>query len=94
MSLLKGFAMSTSCIDLLIEDLNKKLGDRPFYTLRELTLIGFFGSLPAARLALKKGDLVFIKISPRRFIIPRSVVLEYVRKNLSKGHQPTSSGKK
>lgn len=78
--------MPTSCIDLLAEELNRKLGDRPFYTLRQLTSIGFFGSVPAARLALKRGLLVFVKISPRRYVVPRSALLEYIRKNLSKGY--------
>lgn len=71
-------------METLVEELNIKLGDRPFYTLRELTSIGFFGSMPAARLALKQGRLTFVKISPRRFVIPRSSVLEYLRENLSK----------
>ncbi len=75
-------AMSKLMINL-VEELNEKLGNRPFYTLRQLTSIGFFGSMPAARSALKDGRLSFVKISPRRSVIPRGVLLEYLRNNIS-----------
>jgi len=78
-------------MDSLVEELTNKLGDRPFYTLRELTSIGFFGSMPAARMALKEGRLIFIKISPRRFVIPRSVILEYLRINMSESEEELCS---
>lgn len=77
--------MIARVIDSLVEELNSKLGNRQFYSLRELTSIGFFGSMPAARMALKEGRLIFVKISPRRLVIPRSVLLEYLRNNVSEG---------
>lgn len=67
----------------LVEELNKKLGDQPFYTLRQLTSIGFFGTTSAARKALKSGKLAFVKISPRRCVVPRNTLLDYLRCNLS-----------
>lgn len=79
--------MITQVMDSLVEELNTKLGNRPFYTLRELTSIGFFGSLSSARMALKDGRLTFVKISPRRLVIPRPVLLEYLRNNMSEGKE-------
>lgn len=86
--------MTTQLMDSLIEELTTKLGDRPFYTLRQLTSIGVFGSMSAARQTLKEGRLVFVKISPRRLVIPRSVIIEYLRNNMSGGHEELSSHKK
>ena len=74
--------MVTSHIGVLVEELNKSLGDLPFYTLRQLRSIGFFGSMAAARLALKQGHLNFVKVSQRRCVIPRASVIEYLQKNL------------
>ncbi len=74
--------MSHNLMDQLSEEINKKLGDRPFYTIRQLISIGLFGSMHAARVALKKGQLTFVKISPRRSVIPRSVVLAYLNANV------------
>lgn len=73
--------MATSLMGSLVQDLNEKLGDRPFYTLRELTSIGFFGSMPAARQALREGRLPFFKISPRRCVVSRQTVIEYLENN-------------
>ena len=75
--------MPTLHIDSLIEELNRKLGDKPFYSLRELISAGFFGSMPAARRALLKGCLPYVKISPRRSVIPRSSIIEFLRKNVT-----------
>jgi hypothetical protein len=75
--------MTAPLLHTMSEEISKKLGDNPFYTLRQLTSIGFFGSLPAARLALRQGLLPFVRISPRRFVIPREAVLDHLRKNLS-----------
>lgn len=75
--------MTSHLLNCLVEELNVKLGDRPFYTLSELKSIGFFGSLPSARRALREKRLAFVKISPRRFVIPRTVLLEYLRNNIS-----------
>lgn len=77
--------MTTQIMDLLIIELDERLGNRPFYTLAELTTLGIFGSRPGARMVLRKGQLTFIKISPRRFVIPRSVLLEFLRNNIFEG---------
>lgn len=75
--------MTSDLLDSLEEELNSKLGDLPFYTLRQLISIGFFGSTSAARVALREGRLTFFKISARRLVIPRLVLLEYLRNNMS-----------
>lgn len=67
-----------------VEEFIKKLGDEPFYTLRQLTSLGFFGTMASARKALKEGRITFITLSPRRRVIPRKAVLDYVQKNVSK----------
>ncbi len=83
--------MAICLMDLLIEELNQKLGDRPFYTISELVSTGFFGSKPGARALLKEGRLTFIKISPRRLVIPRSVVLEFLRNNITESSEVSCS---
>lgn len=75
--------MTSHLINSLVEELNIKLGDRPFYTLKQLITIGLFGSMPAARMALHQGHLAFVKVSQRRLVIPRLVLLEYLQKNVS-----------
>lgn len=83
--------MAICLMNLLIEELNQKLGDRPFYTISELVSTGFFGSKPSARAFLREGRLTFIKISPRRLVIPRLVVLEYLRNNMSENKEELCS---
>lgn len=75
--------MSVLLINILIEELTKELGDRHFYTIHDLTEVGFFGTKQAARKALKNGKLAYVKISPRRSVIPRAALLDYLRNNIS-----------
>jgi hypothetical protein len=70
-------------MDSLVGELNMKLGDRPFYTLRQLISIGFFGSMSAAKTALLGGQLSYVKISPRRIVVPRLALLAFLRNNIS-----------
>lgn len=75
--------MTSRLMSSLEEELTSKLGDLPFYTLKQLISIGFFGSKAAARVALREGRLTFVKISARRLVIPRLVLLEYLRNNMT-----------
>lgn len=75
--------MTAMLIDQLIDQLTKQFGDRQFFTIDELHSVGFFGTKHAARASLRKGKLAFVKISPRRRVIPRQVLLDYLRTNLS-----------
>lgn len=76
-------SLSPQIFDLVADQLTKQLGDRQFFTPRELTDIGIFGSLSNARDVLKEGNLRFIRISARRSVVPRAALLEYLRHNLS-----------
>jgi hypothetical protein len=73
--------MTTRLMDSLVEELNEKLGNRPFYTLTELVSIGFFGSMTGARAFLRLGRLPHIKISPRRCVIAREHVIVFIKEN-------------
>ena len=73
--------MSTNS-DLLVEELGKALGDKPYFTGNQLIEIGLFGSASAVNAALKIGSLPSIKISPKRTVVPRSAVIQYFRNNL------------
>lgn len=75
--------MTAPLVTSLIDELNETLGDRPFFTTRDLHDLGFFGTLESARLALKDGRLAYIEISPRRRLITRAALLEYLLKNYS-----------
>jgi len=81
----KGCVMATPLINLLDDELTKRLGDRHFFTIRDLKDFGFFGSTHSVRKALKVGKLAYIRISPRRCIIPRAAILEYLRNNITGG---------
>lgn len=69
-------------IDLTLEELNKTLGNRSFYTLRNLVTAGFFGSIQSARGAVKKGQISAIQVSQRRLVVPRQALVDYLNKNL------------
>ncbi|HEY4831642.1 MAG TPA: hypothetical protein VIH61_03680 [Waddliaceae bacterium] len=73
--------MSTQLIDGMIEEVNKKLGDRSFYTIPELVSLGLFGTVQAAREALKNGRISFIRVSERRCVIPRKCLVQYLKNN-------------
>ena len=81
--------MAIRLMELLIDELNLKLGDRPFYTISELVSTGIFGSKPGARALLQDGRLTYIKISPRRLVIARHVVLEFLRNNMTESSEVT-----
>ncbi len=74
--------MSLECLNGLEKELNEKIGDRPFFTLPELVSLGLFGTVQTARHALQDGEIPFIRISTRRCVIPRSAVLDFIRKNM------------
>ncbi len=74
--------MTTELQDSLIQELVTRLGDKEFYSVSELVTIGFFGSKPGARLALRQGALTFIRISPRRIAIPKQALIAFLRDNL------------
>ncbi len=71
--------------DSLVDEINRKLGDQSFYTLRQLISIGIFGSMHSARQAIKQGRLSFIKISPRRCVIQRKTLLDFVSRHSQEG---------
>lgn len=71
----------SSDINLLIQELTNRLGDHSFYTLKQLTSIGFFGSMSAARNALDEGLIPFLKVSKRRYVIPRQSLIAYLQSN-------------
>ena len=79
--------MTSQIIDSVVEELESKLGDRSFISVRQLVDYGVYGSTSAARKALSDGNLPSIRISPRRLAVPRTSLLEYVRKNMSIGEE-------
>jgi len=74
--------MPIQFIEFLMEELDKKLGNRSFYTLRELMSTGIFGSIQGAKALLRSGRLPHIKISPRRCVISREHVIQFIKDNL------------
>jgi hypothetical protein len=70
--------MTTPLVSALVEELTKKLGDRPFFTAKQLAEFGLFGTVASVYVALNKGSLQFIRISPRRRIIPKIALIAYL----------------
>lgn len=74
---------NTEIVKVLAAELDEKIGDQPFFSARQLVTLGVFGSLVSARRALKEGRLSSVKISPRRSIILRHELLNFIQKNLT-----------
>lgn len=66
----------------LIEEFDRLLGDKPYFTVKQLIDLGLFGSVSAASKALKRGDLPSVKVSEKRTVIPRSAALQFFKDNL------------
>lgn len=64
-----------------IDWIEEILGDRQFITARETVDFGIFGSMSGVRLLRAKGALPFIRISPRRFAIPRKELIQFLIEN-------------
>lgn len=65
------------------EDITQCL-DRPFFTVRDIKNLGIFGSLQAIVSALDDGRLHYIRVSPRRRIVPKQALIEYIHRNSSR----------
>lgn len=65
----------------MIDTINQKMGDKPFYSVRELVNCGIFGSLVSARRTLKRGRLNYVRISQRRFVVIRHDLLKFLKSN-------------
>ena len=62
----------------LIAAVEKQIGDRKFFTPRDLHALGLFNTIESARYALKTGVLPYVSMSQRRRIVPRAVLLNYI----------------
>ena len=70
--------MTTDTLVDILKEIDQQLGERSFFTPRDLQKTGLFGSAQAVRIAIKDGRISYLKISPRRFIIPRSALITYL----------------
>lgn len=76
----------TDVLDILIAEIDEKLGIKSFYSISELKKIGWCGTRAGIHKALKRdGQIPFIKASPKRVLIPRYALIEYMRRNISMG---------
>jgi len=66
----------------MVENIDQILGNKPFYSVRELVKCGIFGSLVSARRALQGGRLLYVKISQRRFVVIRQELLSFLQNNI------------
>ena len=67
----------------LISEFEQLLGSKPYFSTSRLTKLGLFGSSSAANAAIKRGELIALKISSKRYVIPRSSALNYFRQKLT-----------
>lgn len=68
----------------LIAEFAKSLGDKPYFTGKQLIDLGLFGSATGISKALNNGVLPFIRVSKKRRVVPRSAVVQYFQNNLVK----------
>lgn len=71
----------SSYLDSVIDELDQKLGKRQFYTIRQIASTEIFGSLLGVRKALQTKRLGYVQVSPRRCVIPRAALLNYLSRN-------------
>lgn len=67
----------------IMEIVESKLGDGDFLSISQLVRSGVYGSEAAVRLALKRGDLQFLKVSPNRTLILKDSVMDLIRRKNS-----------
>ncbi len=72
-------------IDNIILELDRQLGDQLFVTIGLLLNLGIFGSTSAARAAIQHGLLPYVRVGPKRIVIPKSAVLAYIKQNTRAG---------
>ncbi len=64
-----------------INDLIKELGESQTVKIDQLVKIGLFGTAQSARQAVRSGRLPHIAISPRRRLITREHVIQFITEN-------------
>jgi len=64
-----------------INDLIKELGENKTVTIKQLVKIGLFGTAASARQAVRSGRIPHIAISPRRRLITREHVIQFIKDN-------------
>lgn len=69
--------------NLLVDEVTKQLGDRQYFSSGDLYKLGLFSSKQSARAAMKNGKMVFITMSPRRRIVHRTILLDYIKNNIT-----------
>lgn len=62
-------------------ELDKLLGSHAFFTPTHLKAMGIFGTIESVRIAMRKGRLPFIKISQRRKVVPRHLLVQFIHEN-------------
>lgn len=67
--------------NLLIDEVTKQLGDRHFFSSGDLYKLGLFKSRQSARAAMKSGKIPITTLSPKRNIVHREVLLDFIRNN-------------
>ena len=60
--------------------------DKEFFTAIDLFNLGLYGTKFAARQALNKGELPFIQISPRRRVIAKIVLINFLKTKFSEAN--------
>jgi hypothetical protein len=74
--------MSMNLKDLLLDEVGKQLGNRQYFTCRDLCDLELFSSITSAREAMRTGLLPYITMAPRRHIVHRSILLNFICSNL------------
>lgn len=67
----------------IVDEIAEKIGNKSFCTANDVIELGLFGSHTAVHIAFRRGDLPFVKISARRFVIPTKDLLKFIERNFS-----------
>jgi|ERR1700676_379644 len=64
------------------DEFSDMIGGLHFYSVRQIVNLGIFGSLVSVRRSMYAGELPYIKVTPRRSIVKREDLIEFIKSKL------------
>ncbi len=65
----------------ILDEITEKIGNRAFCTINDLIELGLFGSHNAALVAFRRGDIAYVRISPRRIVVAKQDLIKFIERN-------------
>lgn len=75
--------MVKSLESLIHEELEQLVPQKPFFSPLDISDLVIFGSLSNVYKILNSGEITYLRTSPKKIIVPRHAIVEYLRKKLN-----------